>query len=213
MLGGSFFSPSRSTDDMAQAMLTDSFCRSGKRVFGLQRSACQQFSPENRPRRRAAELTQGHKGEGTRSEALYEGGAARLRRQRIRLIELARPDDGRPASARKGFLCARRNEHKRMRHRQSALAIDGTSNYPDATFTLLLSYGTVRGTKRMESRTPAFTDFAGVCIGRSAEHDNKRHFFVCRIVVDKKSASIFQPKFNFVSDADIIGGKQWAVRS
>ncbi|HEX2668284.1 MAG TPA: S46 family peptidase [Gammaproteobacteria bacterium] len=45
---------------------------------------------------------------------------------------------------------------------QARFARDGTGNYPDATFTLRLSYGQVRGWQEDEDAVPAFTDVAGL---------------------------------------------------
>ena len=59
--------------------------------------------------------------------------------------------------------------------RRSRFAAEGASSYPDATFTLRLSDGTVRGYEQDGKQIPAFTDFAGL-YQRSAEHDNKPPF-------------------------------------
>src|SRR5438874_3566861 len=53
------------------------------------------------------------------------------------------------------------------------ISLEGTSNYPDATFTFRLSYGTVRGYEQDGKQIVPFTDFAGL-YQRSAEHENKR---------------------------------------
>ena len=52
---------------------------------------------------------------------------------------------------------------------------------------------------------PSFTNFEGL-YQRAAEHDNKPPFDLAKSWLDKKSALNMQTKFNFVSDADIIGG-------
>ena len=52
---------------------------------------------------------------------------------------------------------------------------------------------------------PAFTDFAGL-YKRSAEHDNKPPFDLPQRWIDQKSKLDLSTHFNFVSDADIIGG-------
>ena len=88
---------------------------------------------------------------------------------------------------------------------KARFAIEGTSNYPDATFTLRLSYGAVRGYEEDGKQIPPFTDFAGL-YRRSAEHDNKPPFDLPQRWIDKKSNLNLSTHFNFVSDADIIGG-------
>src|SRR6266516_1702536 len=87
----------------------------------------------------------------------------------------------------------------------SQFDIDGASSYPDATFTLRLSYGTVRGYEQDGKQIPPFTDFAGL-YQRSVEHDNKSPFDLPQRWIDKKANLNLATHFNFVSDADIIGG-------
>jgi hypothetical protein len=88
---------------------------------------------------------------------------------------------------------------------RARFAIEGTGSFPDATFTLRLSYGTVRGYEQDGKQIPAFTDFAGL-YQRSAEHDNKPPFDLPQRWIDKKANLNLPTHFDFVSDADIIGG-------
>ena len=88
---------------------------------------------------------------------------------------------------------------------KARFAIEGGSGYPDATFTLRLSYGTVRGYEQDGKQIPAFTDFAGL-YQRATEHDNRPPFDLPKRWLDKKTNLNLSTKFDFVSDADIIGG-------
>src|SRR5580692_12771947 len=54
-------------------------------------------------------------------------------------------------------------------------AMDGANTYPDATFTLRLAFGTVKGFIEDGKPVSAFTDFAGL-YERAKEHDNKFPF-------------------------------------
>jgi hypothetical protein len=63
----------------------------------------------------------------------------------------------------------------------------------------------VRGYEQDRKQIPAFTDFAGL-YQRSAEHDNKPPFDLPQRWIDKKASLNLATHFNFVSDADIIGG-------
>src|SRR5204863_4516408 len=83
---------------------------------------------------------------------------------------------------------------------KARFAIEGTNSYPDATFTLRLSYGKVRGYEQDGKQIPAFTDFAGL-YQRSAEHDNKPPFDLPQRWIDKKSKLDLSAHFNFVCDA------------
>jgi len=88
---------------------------------------------------------------------------------------------------------------------KARFAIESVSNYPDASFTLRLSYGRVRGYEQDGKQIPAFTDFAGL-YQRSAEHDNKPPFDLPQRWINKRADLNLTTHFNFVSDADIIGG-------
>jgi len=63
----------------------------------------------------------------------------------------------------------------------------------------------VRGYEEDGKQIPPFTDFAGL-YARSAEHNNQPPFNLPQRWIDKKSNLNLSTKFNFVSDADIIGG-------
>jgi len=83
--------------------------------------------------------------------------------------------------------------------------IEGTKLYPDATFTLRLSYGAVKGYEENGKRVPAFTTIAGL-YKRATEHGNKFPFELPPRWLEKKSAISPNTPFNFVSTNDIIGG-------
>jgi hypothetical protein len=122
------------------------------------------------------------------------------------MIDLARMIDAPAREARKIYTV--QDEIKKQAYADIAkarFAIEGASSYPDATFTLRLSYGTVRGYEQDGKQIPAFTDFAGL-YQRAAEHDNRPPFGLPKCWLDKKSALNLATKFDFVSDADIIGG-------
>ncbi len=88
---------------------------------------------------------------------------------------------------------------------KARFALDGTDSYPDATFTLRLSYGTVKGFKEDGKDVPAFTTMAGL-YDRSKEQSNVGPFELPKRWVEKKDKLDLKTPFNFVSTADIIGG-------
>ena len=193
-------------DDMEQVMLTDSLTDLATR-FGYNDPLVQKVLAGKSPTARAAELIKGTKVKDVAvRKQLYEGGAAGITGAKDPMIELARLVDGPARAARKVF--ESQDETKQQAYADIAkarFAIEGTSNYPDATFTLRLSYGAVRGYEENGKPVAPFTDFAGL-YARSAEHDNKPPFDLPQRWIDKKSALNPATKYNFVSDADIIGG-------
>ncbi|HEY5035631.1 MAG TPA: S46 family peptidase, partial [Chthoniobacterales bacterium] len=88
---------------------------------------------------------------------------------------------------------------------KARFAIEGANNYPDATFTLRLAYGTVRGYEQNGEQIPAFTKMAGL-YQRAAQHQDKEPFNLPQRWVERKDQLSLETNFDFVCDADIIGG-------
>jgi hypothetical protein len=159
------------------------------------------------PHDRAVELVSGTKLKDVAvRKDLYGRDAAALQAARDPMIDLARLVDGPAREAKKIY--DTQDEIKKQAYSEIAkarFATEGTGSYPDATFTLRLSYGTVRGYEQDGKQIPAFTDFAGL-YQRSAEHDNRPPFDLPKRWIDKKASLNLATHFNFVSDPDIIGG-------
>jgi hypothetical protein len=193
-------------ENVEQVMLTDSLTDLASR-FGYADPLVQRVLAGKSPAARALEVvtTTKLKDPAFRKQ-LYEGGAIAVTAAHDPLIELARIVDAPARAARKVFEA--QDETKQQAYGDIAkarFAIEGTSNYPDATFTLRLSYGVVRGYEQDGKQIPALTNFAGL-YQRSAEHKNEPPFDLPQRWIDKKSALNPNTAFNFVSDADIIGG-------
>jgi hypothetical protein len=159
------------------------------------------------PYTRAVELVTGTKLKDVAvRKDLYGKDAAALQAAHDPMIDLARMIDAPAREARKIY--NGQDEIKKQAYSEIAkarFAIQGATTYPDATFTLRLSYGTVRGYEQDGKQVPAFTDFAGL-YQRAAEHDNRPPFDLPKRWLDKKPDLNLATKFDFVSDADIIGG-------
>ena len=83
--------------------------------------------------------------------------------------------------------------------------IQGASSYPDATFTLRLSYGTVKGYEESGKQVPPWTTMGGAF--RHAElHLNKAPWELPKSWQSHRSQIDLETPFNFVSTCDIIGG-------
>jgi hypothetical protein len=193
-------------DDYEILRLTDSLTDFAEK-FGADNPVVKQILSGKSPRDRARELVTGTKLKdvAVRKE-LYGKNAASLQAAHDPMLDLARMIDGPAREARKAHETQEEiNKQAYAEVAKARFAIEGTSNYPDATFTLRLSYGTVRGYEEDGKQIPAFTDFAGL-YRRSAEHDNKPPFDLPQRWIGKKSNLNLSTKFNFVSDADIIGG-------
>jgi hypothetical protein len=85
---------------------------------------------------------------------------------------------------------------------KARLAVEGTAGYPDATFTLRLSYGTVKGWTEGKKVIAPFTTFAG-----AFERDTGREpYALPRSWLDAKPRLDLKVPFNFAATTDIIGG-------
>ena len=100
------------------------------------------------------------------------------------------------------------DERKQQAHAKIArarFAIEGASGYPDATFTLRLAYGRVRGYEEGGKTIPHQTVFGGL-YDRAAAQENRPPFDLPAAWQKRKGSVDLGTPFNFVSDADIIGG-------
>jgi hypothetical protein len=173
------------------------------------------------PRERAAALVAGTRlgrragapaADDTRRD-LLAGGVEAVRACDDPMLALARLVDAEARAVRATVDAA--NEVKQQAHGDIArerFALEGTATYPDATFTLRLAYGTVRGigVTGEPGHVPAFTTYAGLFARAAAKHDAPPfdlppRWRELRTALEADRAFLRTP-FNFISTADIIGG-------
>jgi nicotinamide mononucleotide adenylyltransferase len=193
-------------EDYEVSGLTDSLTDFAEK-FGGKDQMVQRVLAGKSPHARAVELVRGAKLKDVAARKdLYGKDATALQAAHDPMLDVARVVEGPAREARKAH--ENQEEIKKQAYAEIAkarFAIEGTNNYPDATFTLRLSYGRVRGYEEEGKPIPAFTNFAGL-YQRSAEHENKPPFDLPQRWIDRKAALNPDTHFNFVSDADIIGG-------
>jgi hypothetical protein len=193
-------------DDYEILRLTDSLTDFAEK-FGGNDSLVKQVLAGKSPHARAMELVDGTKLKDVKfRKDLYAKKATALQAAHDPMLDLARMIEAPARESREAQ--ETQEEIKRQAYAEIAkarFAFEGASNYPDATFTLRLSYGKVLGYEEDGKQIPPFTDFAGL-YQRAAEHDNLPPFDLPQRWVERKAKLNLATKFNFVSDADIIGG-------
>ena len=88
---------------------------------------------------------------------------------------------------------------------KARFAVYGKSTYPDATFTLRLSYGKVASYELGTTIVAPFTTFHGL-YDRAVGHGEKPPFDLAARVAAAKNKLKLDVKMNFVTTNDIIGG-------
>jgi hypothetical protein len=138
---------------------------------------------------------------------LYEGGQAAIEASSDPLIVAMRAIDPSARAARKQFedkvdSVARLSGTTIAKAR---FAQSGFTQPPDATFTLRLSYGAVRGYQENGKKIPFATTIGGA-YGHAAEHNNQPPYNLPDSWMKSKAKLDLKAALNFVSTADIIGG-------
>jgi hypothetical protein len=200
------FSAAPVYDDVEVLTLTDSLTDLAD-AFGVENPLVKMVLAGKSPVERANQLVkETHLKDVALRKKLYSGGKAAIAASHDPMIEIARAVDPTALQAKKVY--EEQEEIKREAYAEIAkarFAVNGTNTYPDATFTLRLSYGTVRGYEENGKKIPAFTNFEGL-YERSDDHDNTPPFDLPQRWMDKKPKLDLTTPFDFVSDADIIGG-------
>ncbi|WP_174273880.1 S46 family peptidase [Sphingomonas bacterium] len=137
-------------------------------------------------------------------KALFEGGLPAIQASKDPLIQyvLAHSADGRALVDRYRFEVQSPTIAAQSKIAQARFAAYGTDLYPDATFTLRLSYGTVKGWTYQGVVVPPTTQFAGM-FDRATGVDP---FKLPPKVLAARSRIDMAKTVDFTSDNDIIGG-------
>ncbi|MFT5732573.1 MAG: hypothetical protein ACJAZN_002835 [Planctomycetota bacterium] len=160
------------------------------------------------PRARAAECILGTKlMDIDVRKALAEGGAEALAAANDPLIGLVQVLDSFSREQRRAYEDNVQSVERAAYAKIAAarFAVFGENVYPDATFTLRLSYGAVKGYQDGDRAVPPFTDFAGL-YEKAEERAGEAWYTLPGSWTEKAEAIDPTTKFNLVTTHDIIGG-------
>jgi hypothetical protein len=193
--------------DLETVKLTDSLSYLLEEA-GAQNAFVKQIMANLSPAARAAQLVSGTKlADVEVRKQLADGGASAIAGSDDPLIVLARTVDPAARKVRKAYE-EKVEEPLRQAYAKIAnakFAIEGTSAYPDATFTLRLAFGQVKGYDDQGRRIPPWTTMGGA-YQHAADHGNVDPFQLPASWLADKDKINPQTPFNFVATPDIIGG-------
>ena len=162
------------------------------------------FLGKESPEKLAAALVQSKLGNVTFRKTLWDGGQSAVESSTDPLIKFVLATDAASREVRKEYEARVEGPTVRALERiaRARFAAYGTSIYPDATFTLRITYGKVAGWTVNGVAVPPFTYFKGLWERATGEppFDLAPRWVAARGKVDDTTA------FDLVSDNDIVGG-------
>ena len=201
------FSPAPIYPEFEEALLTQSLQDSLDQL-GTNDSFVMAVLDGRQPAEVAAQTVRGTKlKDPAFRKSLVEGGAAALAASTDPMIVLARKADPYFRDLRKDYEESVESVLTSAGEKiaKARFAIFGKSIYPDATFTLRLTYGTVQGYPMNGTKAPSKTTFYGL-YDRAASFDFKPPFNLMPRFMQRKDKIDLPTPLNFVASLDIIGG-------
>jgi hypothetical protein len=180
-----------------------------RETYGADNELVKRVLAGKTPEARAAELIDGTKLKDVNyRKQLVAGGRKAVDESNDPMIKLALSIDKEARSARTRYdnevTGVERNAYAKIA--RAIFETEGDKVYPDATFTLRLSYGAVKGYKEDDGHEVApFTTLGGL-YDRATKFNSKFPYNLPPRWTEKKSSVDLKTPFNFVSTNDITGG-------
>ena len=176
--------------------------------LGAENALVKQILAGKTPEARAEELVSATTlGDPAVRKALFSGGAAAVNASKDPFIELARLIEPRARELRKKYddevLAVEREAYGKIA--QAVFATEGESAYPDATFSLRLSYGAVKSYQENGKRVEPFTQIRGLYV-RADEKGLKPPYKYPETWAKARATLNLNTPFDFVTTNDIVGG-------
>jgi hypothetical protein len=179
-----------------------------RQMLGADHAIVRQILAGKSPGERAAEMVAATRlGDAATRKGILAGGKDAVAASPDPFLAVARLVDARARELRTKYdnevLAVERDAYARIA--QAVFATHGDAAYPDATFTLRLSYGQVKG--YIDNGTPVapFTELRGLYV-RGDEHQQKPPYKIADSWMKARAAVNPTTPFDFVSTNDIVGG-------
>ena len=201
------YSPAPIHDDFEKLKLADSLGFMVE-LLGADHALVKQVLNGKSPEERANEMITGTKLKDVAfRKQLAAGGRKAIEESTDPMIVVARLVDAKARETRKRYesevIGVERANYAKIA--RALFDTEGTKLYPDATFTLRLSYGTVQGYTENGKKVAPFTTLGGL-YARADQFKHQFPWVLPQRWMQKKSALNLDTPFNFVSTNDIIGG-------
>lgn len=199
------FSPAPIYKDLEQARLTAALTFLAENLGGSHPIVVKVLAGGS-PAHRAGDLIQGTRLEDVAERRRVAKDAGALTSSKDTLIALVQALEPEARALRKRF--EELEEIERQAYGAIARArfeLEGTTTPPDATFTLRLAFGAVRGYRVDGADLPFHTTFGGV-YERTEQQRHREPFTLPRRWLDRKDRLDLPTPFNFVATSDTING-------
>lgn len=174
-------------------------------VLGPDHAVVKQVLGAQSPAQRARALMEASRlHEASHRSQLWDGGAAAVQASTDPFIELVRAIEAPSRALRDRFEAEVAAVEREAAQRLAVAQFDrdGRGRYPDATGTLRLSFGVLRGWQEAGAMVPTHTSVAGL----RARHTGATPFAMPETWLKQGAGLAADVPFNFVTDHDIIGG-------
>ncbi|MEM7456012.1 MAG: S46 family peptidase [Planctomycetota bacterium] len=200
------FSAAPIYQDLELVLMADSIGRTVE-LLGADAEICQMILAGTSPNQRASDVILGTRLDDIEfRKELVSGGMQAIEDCDDPMIQLARDVDA--------FVRAEDKENEELAEAErqayakiaeALFAIQGTSTYPDATFSLRLSFGPVSGYELNGEDIPAWTKMSDV-FTHMENHEGLEDYQLPQRWMERRDRIKPNTPYNFVCTADIIGG-------
>ncbi len=194
-------------DDVEQLRFEDGLIRMGRILGGEHPVVREAFGGRDAQTRAASILNGTQLREISFRRKLYEGGSAAIDECDDPMIQFARMMDKHARALREqyeeGFQSVEKQAYAAIA--KARFELHGDRVYPDATFTLRFSYGTMKGYEEKGQTIPPMTTIGGA-FELADEHKHTPPYRLPKSWMERKDKLDLSTPYNFVTTHDIIGG-------